>query len=196
LKLSYKKISELELNTALAAARAETTYRGQAQALAWIARKVRSQRYVVSTAEAAAAAAHQEEDLYRAVCAVAWPIRALLERDEPKLAAKLLADAISKSATVTPAASQSEALFLLMQAAMFGTDRMWERPFEDLVACSFPIVNWRQGRNVRDAICMVAAFDYPQAKQAAQDLPDEKLKATVLELLSNNKKQPPRPFFW
>ena len=196
MKLSYKKMSELELNTALAAARAETTYRGQAQAMAWIARSVRSQRYVVSTAEAAAEAAHQEEDLYRSVCALAWPIRALLERVEPQLAAKLLANAISKSATVTPAASQSEALFLLMQAAMFGTDRMWERPFKDLLASSFPIVNWRQGRNVRDAICMVASFDYAQAKQAANDLPDEKLKATILDLLSNNKKQPPRPFFW
>jgi hypothetical protein len=43
---------------------------------------------------------------------------------------------------------------------------------------------------------MVASFDYPQAKQAAQDLVDEKLKTSILDLLSNNKKQPPRPFFW
>jgi hypothetical protein len=196
LKLSYKKMSELELNTALAAAQLETTHRGRAQAMAWIARNVRSQRHVASTAQTAAEAAHQEEDLYRAVCALAWPIRALLERDEPRLAAKLLADAMSKSVSVTPAASQSEALFLLMQAAMFGTDRMWERPFQNLLASSFPIVNWRQGRNVRDAICMVASFDYAQAKQAANELPDEKLKAAILDLLANNKKQPPRPFFW
>lgn len=196
MKLSYKKMSDMELNTALAAARTETTYRGQAQAMAWIARFVRSQRFVATTALAAAEAASQEEDLYRAVCAQAWPIRALLERDEPKLAAKLLAEGLARSATVTPAASQSEALFLLMQAAMFGSDRMWERPFETLLANSFPVVNWRQGRNVRDAICMVASFDYPKAKLAAAGLPDEKLKATVLDLLSKGKKQPPRPFFW
>jgi hypothetical protein len=196
LKLSYKKMSGLELSTALEAARAETTCRGQAQAMAWIARNVRSQRHVVSTAQASMEAAARDEDPYGAVFVLAWPVRALLERNELRYAKQLLADAIDKSDAVTPASSQSEALFLLMQAAMFGTERMWDAAFHKLIACSLPVVHWRQGRNIRDAICMAATFDFAFAKQAAQDLPDEKLKATVLELLGNGKKQPPRPFFW
>ena len=35
-----------------------------------------------------------------------------------------------------------------------------------------------------------------EANQAALDLPDEKLKTNVLELLVSGKKQTPRPFFW
>jgi hypothetical protein len=196
LKLSYKHISALELNTALTAARAENSYRGQCQAMAWIARYVRDQRHVVKTAEAAALAAAQEEDHYGAVFPLAWPIRALLERSEPKTAKRMLSDAMIKAKAVTPASSQSEALFLLFQAAMHGTERMWEEPFNALLMVSLPAEHWRQRRNVRDAICIAASADYHFAKQAALDLPDEKLKANVLEQLNSGKKQTPRPFFW
>jgi hypothetical protein len=196
-KLSYKAMSALALNPALAAAREEKSYRGQCQAMAWVARYVRDQRHVAPTALAAAEAAAQDEDAYGAVFVLAWPIRALLERGEPKVAAHMLAGAIEKAAVVTPAASQSEALFMLMQAAMFGEERnLWMLTFKALLASSFPSVNWRQGRNVRDAICMAAAIDFPFAKLAAEGLPDEKLKTNVLSLLSQNKKQKPRPFFW
>jgi hypothetical protein len=195
LKLSYKKISELDLNSALAAAREEKSYRGRCQAMAWITRNVRDQRHVVKTAEAAAEAAAQDEDVYGQVFVLAWPIRALLERGEPKVAARMLAHGLAQAETVAPPASQSEAVFLLMQAAMFGTDRMWEVPFKKLLA-GLPTENWRQRRNIRDAICMVASLDYHFAKQTAVDLPDEKLKESVLALLGNGKKQTPRPFFW
>jgi hypothetical protein len=189
-------MSELDLNSALLAAREEKSYRGQAQAFAWIARNVRDQRHVVKTAEAAAQAASQDEDAYGQVFVLAWPIRALIERGEPKVASKMLAQAMAKADSVTPSASQSEALFLLMQAAMFGTDRLWEAPFKKLLASGLPSENWRQRRNIRDAICMAASMDYHFAKQTAVDLPDEKLKANVLALLSGSKKQTPRPFFW
>lgn len=196
MKLSYKNISALELNTALAAARAEPSYRGQCQSMAWIARFVRDQKHVVKTADAAAAAASQEEDHYSAVFPVAWPIRALLERGEPKNAKRMLSDAMSKAKAITPASSQSEALFLLFQAAMHGTDRLWEEPFNALLKCSLQSEHWRQRRNVRDAICIAASADFQFARQRANDLEDEKLKASVLELLTSGKKQTPRPFFW
>lgn len=196
MKLSYKAMSSLELNTALATARTEKSYRGQCQAMAWIARYVRDQRHVVKTAEGAAQAALQEEDQYIAVSSLAWPIRALLERSETRAAQRLLADAISKASSVTPASSQSEALFLLFQAAMHGPDRMWEQPWMAFMKSSLPAEHWRQRRNIRDAICIAASADFGFAKQAALALDDEKLKANVLELLGNSKKQTPRPFFW
>lgn len=196
MKLSYKKISTLELNTALAAARAENSHIGQCQAMAWIARNVRDKRNVVSTAQAAAAAASRDEDFYNAVFPLAWPIRALLERGETVAAEDMLKKALRDAKSITPASSQSEALFLLFQASIHGADRLWEIPYAALMKCSLPIEHWRQARNVRDAICIVASVDYHFAKQAAEQLPDEKLSAAVLELLSKGKKQPPRPFFW
>jgi hypothetical protein len=196
LKLSYKNISKLELNAALQAARAENTYFGQCQALAWVARYVRDQRNVMSTALAAAATASRDEDYYNAVFPLAWPIRALLERGETVAAEDMLKQALRTAKSITPASSQSEALFLLFQAAMHGSDRLWEAPYAALLKASLPTEHWRQGRNVRDAICIVASVDYHFAKQAAEQLPDQKISATVLDLLSKGKKQTPRPFFW
>ncbi len=196
MKLSYKKMSTLELNAALAAARTEKNHFGQCQALSWIARYVRQQGNVVPTAEAAVQAALQEDDAYNAVFPQAWPIRALLERGEVRAARKILSEALVKAATVTPASSQSEALFLLFQASMHGAERLWEEPYLALVKVSLPAEHWRQRRNIRDALCIVASVDYQFAKQAAENLPDEKLKTNVLELLQNSKKQSPRPFYW
>jgi hypothetical protein len=196
MKLSYKNMAALSLNAALSAAHEEKTYRGQCQAMAWIARNVRDQRHVRPTAQAAAEAAAQEEDQYAAVFAMAWPIRALLERGEPKTARLMLAQALAKAKTVTPAASQSEAVFLFFQASMHETERMWDEPFQALLDSSLPLDHWRHRRNVRDAICMVASVDFHFARDTATALTDEKLKTNVLELLANNKKQTPRPFFW
>jgi hypothetical protein len=196
LKLSYKKMSTLELNTALAAARAENSYIGQCQALAWIARYVRDQRNVLNTALAAATAAARDEDDYTAVFPLAWPIRALLERGETVAGEAMLKQALRSAKSITPASSQSEAVFLLFQASMYGDDRRWEIPFAALLKSSLPVEHWRQGRNIRDAICIVASVDFHFAKNAAEQLSDAKLSASVLELLSKNKKQSPRPFFW
>jgi hypothetical protein len=196
LKLSYKKMSTLELNAALAAAWAENSPLGQCQALSWVARYVRDQRNVFSTATAAAKAAARDEDHYSAVFPLAWPIRALLERGETVAAKDLLDRALELAKSITPASSQSEALFLLFQASMHGKERFWDAPLAMLLKYSMPAEHWRQRRNIRDALCIAASADYHFAKQAAQELPDEKLSATVLELLSQGKKQPPRPFFW
>jgi hypothetical protein len=194
--MSYKNMSLLEIQSALEAARGERSYRGQCQALSWVARNVRDQRHVRKTAEAAVAAAGREEDAYNAVFPLAWPIRALLERGEQKAAADQLHAAIAKSEKVNPLSSRSEALFLLFQGALYGTDRIWVFAFEKLAAASLPAENFRQRRNMRDAILMIASVEFHYAKDYAEKLEDEKLKADVLEKLRANKKQPPRPFFW
>ncbi len=194
--LSYQKMAQLELGAAVEAARAERSYRGQCQALSWVARFVRDQKNVRKTAEAAIDAAAREEDLYKAVFPLAWPIRALLERGEQKVAADILARALHKSDGVTPAASRSEAVFLLFQAALHGADRLWVPAFEKLAAVSLPTDNWRQRRNLRDAVLMVAAADYPMAKTFIGTLTDEKLKADLWARMDAKKYLPPRPFFW
>jgi hypothetical protein len=194
--LSYQKMAQLELHAALEAARGERSHRGQCQALAWVARYARDQQHVRKTAEAATHAAAREEDLYNAIFPLAWPIRALMERSEVKAAAELLTIALQKSDVVTPAASRSEAVFLLFQAVALGSDRLWEPAFEKLALASLPSDNWRQTRNMRDAILIAATMDWPYAKAFADKLEDEKLKLAVLARMKESKLQPPRPFFW
>ncbi len=194
--LSYQKMAQLEFRTALDAANAEPSFRGQCQALAWVARFVRDQKHVRKTAEAAFAAAAREDDLYASVFPLAWPIRALLERGEQGTASEQLAQALSKSDGINPASSRSEAAFLLFQAAMHGPHRLWPAAFEKLAAASLPADHWRQRRNMRDAVLMVAGVDYPLAKAFADTLQDERLKQTVLSLMTEKKYQAPRPFFW
>lgn len=194
--LSYQKIAGMEFNAALNAAHAEPSFRGKCQALAWIARYVREQKHVRKTAEAAIDAAAQEEDLYTATFPLAWPIRALLERGEQKAAAEQLARALRKADGVNPASSRSEAIFLLFQASMHGPDRLWVSAFEKLSAACLPAEHWRQRRNLRDALLMIASVDPDYAKSAAEALPDEKLKQGVMQLMAEKKFQTARPFFW
>ncbi len=194
--LSYKKMSGLELSAALNAARAEPSYRGQCQALSWIARYMRDQKNVRRTAEAAIDAALRDEDPYTAVFPLAWPIRALLERGEQKFAAEQLERALRKSDSVNPASSRSEAVFLLFQAAMHGPDRLWVSAFERLAATSLPAEHWRQRRNLRDALLMIASIDYPYAKAFLETTGDEKLKQDFTDWLKKRNLQSARPFFW
>jgi hypothetical protein len=194
--LSYKKMSELEMSAALDVARAEPSYRGQCQALAWIARYMRDQKNVRRTAEAAIDAAARDEDLYTAVFPLAWPIRALLERGEQKIAAETLERALNKSDGINPASSRSEAVFLLFQAAMHGPDRLWVPAFEKLAAASLPLDHWRQRRNLRDALLMIVAIDYFYAKTFVDTHGDDKLKKDFMDRLKSKNFQSPRPFFW
>lgn len=194
--LSYQKIAQLELKTAIDAAHAEPSSRGRCQALAWVARHVRDQKNVRKTAEAAIKAAGQDDDLYTSVFPLAWPIRALIERGEQKAATQELERALHKSDAITPTSSRSEAVFLLFQGAMFGPDRLWLPAFEKLKAISLPTEHWRQRRNLRDALLMVASVDFLFARAATEELPDEKLKQDVLRLMKERKLQTARPFFW
>lgn len=194
--LSYKKIAQFEMKAAFEAAQAEPSSRGRCQALAWVARNLRDQKNVRRIAEAAIEAAGQNEDIYTAVFPLAWPIRALLERGEQKAATHELDRALKKSDGITPASSQSEAVFLLFQGAMHGPDRLWVTALEKLTAVSLPAEHWRQRRNLRDALLMVATVDYLYARAMTDALPDEKLKADVLRLMQGKKFQVARPFFW
>ncbi len=194
--LSYQKMAQLELSAALNAARAEPSYRGQCQAHAWIARFMREQKNVRRTAEAAIDAALRDEDPYTAVFPLAWPIRALLERGEQKVAIEQLERALHRCDGINPASSRSEALFLLFQAAMHGPDRIWETAFAKLAAASLPVGHWRQRRNLRDALLMIAAIDFRYAREFANTVEDAKLKQDVLDHLANRSFKAARPFFW
>ena len=141
-------------------------------------------------------AADSQNDTYKQVTVSAWPIRAYLERGDASPAKGLLARYTTAATRVENMGSRSEALFMVFQAAKPFAPALWQPVFWALVAATEPALAWRQRRNVRDAIAMIARDDPALVKKALARLSDEKTIAAVMRDLENDKCAEPRPFFW
>lgn len=192
---NFAKLANLEFDDAVAKANAEKQSYSKCQALAWIARFSPNDK-VIKCANLAVHAAENTNDHYIATYPLSWPIRALLEREKPKAAQENIHKAIEKSWKITPQASQSEALFLLLQASIYKNNNLWPAVFEAFMIASIPMQHWRQKRNVRDAVLMVAKLDPEKANQAIDRLEDEKLLRIINTKKAVNEFCSPRRFFW
>src|SRR4051794_33850963 len=83
--------------------------------LAWVARFAPADE-VPKIAEEALMAARKSEDAYQRLAVLAWPLRALIEREQRGKAERLLRDALPQITHVTHPVSRADALFLLVQA--------------------------------------------------------------------------------
>jgi hypothetical protein len=75
----------------------------------------------------AARAAEGATDPYEAVAAVAWAIRALLERSREADAEPILRQAIARARQIPNPTSRVDALFLLVQAGWPNPSKAWPR---------------------------------------------------------------------
>ena len=85
---------------------------------------------------------------------------------------------------------------MLFQAAKPFDRKLWEPVFRALVQASEPALAWRQLRNIRNAIAMVAADNPKLVQEAISRLADEKTVAAIKRDVENGKTAEPRPFFW
>jgi len=121
----------------------------RAQALSWVARFTDGDP--IEIAVQAAKAASECDDDYKRSSVRAWEVAALAERDLLPQAKKALKAAVKLAKNVQPISSRSEALFILMQAAVsIGRDEAVE-VFEDLKSACPEGEHWRCKRAVRDA---------------------------------------------
>jgi hypothetical protein len=165
------------------------------QALAWVARFA-SESQVDKIAKMALNTASKAQDPFNYVGSAAWPIRALVERDHLKQVSQFLPELLRRAQDITLLASRSEALFLLFQAVRPCSYEMWYTIFVSLVAASSPLLSWRQGRNLRDALLMIAG-DYPQlAEMVLDEVADDRLNRHIRRRLAAREFIKPRPFFW
>ena len=141
-------------------------------------------------------AANSQNDLYKQVTVSAWPIRAYLERNDASPAKGLLERCINASTHIDNMGSRSEAMFTVFQAAKPFAPELWQPAFWALVAATEPALAWRQRRNVREAIAMVASDNPALAKKALAKLSDNKTVAAVRRDLEKGRCAEPRPFFW
>ncbi|MBX3438030.1 MAG: hypothetical protein KF861_11110 [Planctomycetaceae bacterium] len=121
----------------------------RAQALSWVARFTDGNAATIA-AEAAKAARACEDD-YQKSAVRAWEIAALAERSCLWEARASLSQALAVGKSVKPISSRSEALLLLLQAALrIGPEEA--KPVDDALSAYCPVdEHWRAKRAVRDA---------------------------------------------
>lgn len=165
------------------------------QALAYVARYWPGKDYETFLREASKAADSQD-NWYKRVTVSAWPIRAYLERGSQAPAKSLLERYATEASNIENMGGRSEALLMLFQAAKPFDRKLWEPVFRALVQASEPALAWRQLRNIRNAIAMVAADNPKLVQEAISRLADEKTVAAIKRDVENGKTAEPRPFFW
>jgi hypothetical protein len=128
--------------------------------LSWVARFTDSDPAAI--ASEAATAAWECEDDYKKSAVRAWEIAALAERGCTKQARNSLGEALLLGRQVQPISARSDALFLLLQAALrIGRDDA-QKAYEILrTSCSVE-EHWRCKRAVRDGGKMISGELQPR----------------------------------
>lgn len=141
-------------------------------------------------------AGDSQNDTYKQVTVSAWPIRAYLERGNSTSAKSLLEKYSNAATRIEIMGSRSEALLMIFQAAKPFASDLWKPAFSALVAATAPTLSWRQRRNIRDAIAMVAQDDPSLVDSALARLSDEKTVTAIRRDMESGRRAHPRPFFW
>lgn len=178
---------------ALAAARRipETWFRSQA--LACVARFA-PDASVGNLVTEAVAAAQASTDVYEKVAALAWSLRALLEREHTKTAKQVFARALRDANAIDNPVSRADALFLVAQA-------VWPEPTFRSEAATAVVGAARRtpSRKVsvtlRDLALMVASTGGDSSHIVAA-ISDPKSRRQAERRIEEKVQFAARPFFW
>jgi hypothetical protein len=165
------------------------------QALAWVARYAPEQQFIKIIRESLLVCS-TEIDPYRVVAARAWPIRAIVERNHSELLPSIVPDLLRRAKDIENMGSRSEAIFTLFQAVFPAGRKSWFPVLQSLREASTPLINWRQRRNLCDAVLIVRNEDPHLVREISSGLDDLKLKEKTEKLLATSKVYKPRAFFW
>ena len=165
------------------------------QALAWVARFAPEQEFAKIVYESLRVV-RAEADPYRVVAPSAWPIRAMVERDRVELLPSVIPELLLRAEEIKLLVSRSEALFLLFQAVFPAGREHWLPVLDSLRQASTPLINWRQKRNLTDAIMIVRGEDEQLAFEIYDAVDDQKLKKKITRIWAIPERHLPRPFFW
>lgn len=150
---------------------------------------------VLPIAKRAIEASRRTGDVYKVVGAAAWPVRALVERHQERALDAILDELLGVAPQILPLASRAEGLFLLFSAIYPAGRASWERVFAALAAASNPMVHWRQERNIRDAILIIASDDLEFAEEACRWIQDVKAREKIARRMAAGERLSVRGFF-
>lgn len=184
------RIAESDFARALAQARMISQGWFRCQALAQVARYA-PEKNVAQIAEQAIEAALAATNNYKQVAATAWPLRALLERNQAEKALELLPAILGLSAQIENPVSRSDALFLLWEAFF---------PFEGHKSALGALVmscngHWKADYILRQVVLILAVENKDDARQLATSMREGKYKRQAEKRLGEGQLQQARQFF-
>ncbi|HEY3445684.1 MAG TPA: hypothetical protein VGK67_04930 [Myxococcales bacterium] len=162
------------------------------QALAGVARYA-PDASVVALAKEAVRAVERSDDPYEFVGAMAWVLRALLERGRGDEARRQLAAAIGLAPKIANSTSRADALFLVVQA-VWPEPELRARAARSLVAGAGIGQSKKAGAVLRQVALMLATAG-DDASYVVAAIADEKYRRTAERRLLEREVAEPRPFF-
>ena len=180
---------------ALALARRITEPWFRCQALADVARYA-SKESVSPIAHEALNTALQQEDAYKVVAVSAWPVRAMIERNQTDSLPLWLSELIKRARDIDHPVSRLEALFLLWQGTFPFVHSETDEIFEEFMRACGSANSWKAGARLEEGLLMLASRNPALAAELAQRMVDSSYKRRALKRLSEREQRQPRPFFW
>ena len=184
------QLAKTDFRKALLLARQVSESWFRCQALAGAARFAPDDE-VASTAKEAISAALTATDSYKRVAATAWPLRALVERNQEQKAVQQLPEILELAAQIQNPVSRSDALFLLWEA--FFPIQAHEFILGALVkSCDG---HWKADYILRQVVLILASKDTEEAHKLASSMPESKYKRQAKKRLSEGQKQQAKQFY-
>lgn len=186
------RVARTNSKKALSLARKVSESWFRCQALAGVARFAPDEQ-VVPTAGEAIAAALTATDSYKRVAATAWPLRALIERNQGRKAIQFLPDILARSAQIENPVSRSDALFLLWEAFSPVAGQAGKSVLGALVkSCTG---HWKADYLLRQVVMIVASENMKEACRLTALMPESKYKRQAVKRLAEGQKEQARQFF-
>lgn len=185
------RVAKTDSKKALSMARSISEPWFGCQALAGVARSAPDE-FVQRIAEEAISAALTATDSYKRVAATAWPLHALIERNQLQQAIRSLPPLLALSAHIENPVSRTDALFLLWQAFF---------PIQGHIALLDVLVescvgHWKADYILRQVALILASEDTARARALVAGMPPGKYKRQAQKRLDQGQKELPRQFFW
>lgn len=189
-------LSKSDTATALAVAQEIDDPWFRAQALAWIGRFAEKNGYRDIIA-AAQRASWDAKDIYAAVGAAAWWLRALIERGATDDVLAELPRLIDASQQIPNPVSRLDALYLVFQA-VFDVEGARRQLLEALLAACASADSWRAGRCRSDVAVMLHPQHPEEAARVIEAMPEGRRKRQAIRRTTVGSEYDiaPRPFFW
>ena len=166
------------------------------QSLGWVARYAPDARVRSIVDSALKLAKAPTDDPYAGVQALAWPLRALHEKNQASSISRVLREAVELSQDVMPTSSRAEALGLLIQAVLpAGIERV-SPAIDALLAYCSNDDHWRIVRAFGNTALVVNGFDKQRAKKIANAMPVGNKRDAILTQIEAGETLKVRAFFW
>ena len=188
-------LAQSNWSAALASARKVSDPWHRCQSLAWVARFAPA-GVVTNIAAEALSAARACDDPYKVAAASAWPLRALIERDQRSQIGSLLDHLLQTAETIPHPVNRLDALFLIWQGVFPVGSSGRHRPQSALLRACQNVNSWKGSYTLRDTAVMVAPDDMAEAQRIVAMMPESSYRRQTLRQIVEGKRLSPRPFFW